>query len=71
MKLFTTSGKVALYNIICRSLGKKANNCSTTGVNSGLNNLSASSITKVGHCEKSATPLLAKSRILPGVPTTI
>lgn len=64
-------GKVAEKSMSCRSLGKKLRSCSMTTVNSGLSNLSASSITKVEQLDKSATPLPAKSSILPGVPTKI
>lgn len=71
MKLFTTSGNVALNNIVWRSVGKYANSCSMIRVNSGLRSLSASSIMKIGHSLKSATPFPARSRILPGVPTSI
>lgn len=42
-----------------------------TGVNSGDNSLSASSIMNIGHSLRSATPLLARSKIRPGVPTII
>ena len=71
MNDFTISGKVALKSITWRSLGWNDSSCSMTGVNSGDSNLSASSITNVGHSERSATPLLARSRTLPGVPTRI
>lgn len=54
----------------CLSLCKKDRSCSITIVNSGLRSLSASSITKVLHWLRSATPLPAKSSIRPGVPTT-
>lgn len=64
-------GNVAEKSITWRSLGWNERSCSITGVNSGERSLSASSMTNVGHSERSATPLLARSRILPGVPTTI
>ena len=67
----TIKGKVALKSMTWRSLGWKDISCSMTGVNSGDSNLSASSITNVGHSARSATPLLAKSSTRPGVPTRI
>ena len=42
-----------------------------TGVNSAERSLSASSMINIGHSLRSATPLPARSRILPGVPTTM
>lgn len=71
LKVFTSMGKVALKSMTWRSLGWNESSCSMTGVNSGDSNLSASSMTKVGHSERSATPLLARSSTLPGVPTRI
>ena len=62
-------GKVALKSMTCRSFGWKLSNCSMVGVNSGERSLSASSITKVVHSSSFTTSFLAKSAILPGVPT--
>ena len=69
LKSFTIRGKVALKSMTCLSLGRKESNCSITGANSGESSLSASSMTKTGHSLKSATPLPARSRMRPGVPT--
>ena len=69
LKVFTIKGKVALNSMVCRSVEQKARSCSITGVNSGESSLSASSMMKVVHAERSATPLLARSSIRPGVPT--
>jgi len=62
-------GKVAENNMTCLWFGMNARSCSITGVNSGLNNLSASSMTNIGHPLKSAIPFPARSKIRPGVPT--
>lgn len=71
LKDLTIMGKVALKSMTCLSFGWKDSSCSMTGVNSGERSLSASSITKVGQSLRSATPLLARSKIRPGVPTII
>lgn len=70
-KSLTFIGKVAENSITCLSLGHKFNSCSTTGVNSSLRSLSASSMTKLVHFRRSAIPFPPKSNILPGVPTRI
>ena len=44
--------------------------CSTTGWNSGLSSLSASSITHTAQRPSLATPFCARSRMRPGVATT-
>ena len=55
--------------MIWRSGARKARICLMTTVNSGDRSLSASSMTNVGHSDRSAMPLDARSRTRPGVPT--
>lgn len=64
-------GNVALKSMTCRSLGRKLSSCSIVGVNSGDRSLSASSMTNVVHSSSLTTSFLARSAILPGVPTMI
>ena len=67
----TAVGKVAENIKICLSGGKSLINFSITGWKSIESNLSASSRARILQWEKSICFLLAKSKILPGVPNPL
>ena len=70
-KSLTETGNVAEKSMTCLSFGWYCRSCSMTGVNSWDRSLSASSMMNMGHSLRSATFFPARSRIRPGVPTTI
>ncbi|KAH3684321.1 hypothetical protein WICPIJ_004701 [Wickerhamomyces pijperi] len=69
MNSWMESGKVAENNKDWCLAGRKDKICSIKVLNSWDNILSASSMTKMEHSERSAIFLEAKSKIRPGVPT--
>ena len=69
-KVLTICGKVAENAMICGFGGRTLRTFSTTGPKSTDRSLSASSRARIWHLLRSAIPLLAKSRTLPGVPTS-